>query len=352
MTTKKLTPMQRKALAKASTPAAKNRAGRFAWKAGDAAAKTPTASTARPGKPGAVTTGKAAKNAATKPAARPAATIKSASTASMRRPAKPAVIPAVPVPKRRATKPTTRAKDDVSKLGPLSDAIGKAAERLRSVKPAAAEPAEHDAPRIETRIIVNGIPYPVDASSLERTLGAGRFQRESLVDSWSDAAWVGLLTYLKLPADPLDREVAAQPVKRLVQRLWYEAVKGGVPEERKAVFDARDEEKVEKYKADFAHVEGATAAKSERAKTSFAKARGGDTKYTPTAALKAKGLTLGGQQAPLLAFFKATNWAAASTDEATAGMLKHGLKTGTDPKRISSFYLSKWTTKMGLLTRA
>ena len=209
---------------------------------------------------------------------------------------------------------------------------------------------DSDAPRIECRLLVGDLSLQIDPSSLEHTLGAGRWGHGlGLVDSWPDTAWVGLLAHLKLPADPLDRTVAEQPVKRLVQRLWYEVIAGGVPEERKTVFAERDAERQEEYKEKFTHVEGVVKVRSERAKTSFG--RKGETKYIPTDKLKAKGLVLGGQQAPLLTFFKDAKWAAATSAEATAGMLTHGLKTGTDPKRISGFYLSTWCKK-GLLERS
>ncbi len=210
---------------------------------------------------------------------------------------------------------------------------------------------EPDAPRIEARLVIGELSILVDASSLERTLGAGLWGHgKGLVDAWPDEAWAGLLAYLKLPSFPLDRVIAEQPVKRLVQRLWYEAVKGGVPEERAAVFAARDAEKNGIYQEEFPKAADAVKAKGERAKTSFAKARGGETQYTPTDALKAKGLTLGGQQVPLLEFFKASKFAPATTSEATAGMLAHGLVTSTKPERISAFYLCQWVKK-GLLTR-
>ena len=211
--------------------------------------------------------------------------------------------------------------------------------------------AAPDAPHIEAHLRVGELAVLVDVSSLERTLGAGMWGHgKGLVDAWPDTAWAGLLAHLGLPAFPLDRTVAEQPVKRLVQRLWYEAVKGGVPEERVAVFAARDAEKASKYKEDFPKIEVEVKAKSERAKTSFGRAPGTETRYTPTETLKDKKLVLGGQQTPLLAFFRATKFAAATTAEATAGMLAHGLVTTTKPERISAFYLCQWVKK-GYLTR-
>ena len=225
-----------------------------------------------------------------------------------------------------------------------------------AVAPAASTPrlpVAADAPRIECRLRVGELYLPVDASSLERTLGAGQWGNgRGLMDAWPDTAWAGLLAHLKLPAEPLDRAVADQPVKRLVQRLWYEAVKGGVPEERKAVFEARDAERVEEYKQKFdgaGGVKDKVVAKKERAKTSFG--RSGETHYTPTDALKSKKLVLNGQAGILVKAFRDADFKPMTTQEATDAMVKAGLVTGTDPRRIAAFYLSQFATKKNLLTR-
>ena len=206
-----------------------------------------------------------------------------------------------------------------------------------------------DSPRIECRLRIGDLSLVVDASSLEHTLGAGRWGHGlGLVDTWPDAAWVGLLAHLKLPADPLDRMTAEQPVKRFVQRLWYEAIQGGVPEEHKAVFDTRDAEKSKEYKEDFEQVKGTSEGRKERAKTSFG--RVGETHYTPTDALKAKGLKVGGQAGILLEAFKAGGFKPMTTQEATDAMVKAGLKTTTKPERIAGFYVCQWAKK-GWLVR-
>ena len=214
---------------------------------------------------------------------------------------------------------------------------------------------DEDAPRIECRLLVGDLSLLVDPSSLERTLGAGRWGHGlGLVDSWPDAAWVGLLAYLKLPADPLDRTVAEQPVKRLVQQLWYAAVNPTVLVDRKDAFAARDADRQEEYKEKFTRVEGVAKGRSERAVKSFAKARANTAEaiYTPTAALKAKDLKLSGQQAPILEFFKASKFAAATIAQAVPGVVKAGLKTAKQtPERVVGYYFSEWTKK-GLLTRA
>jgi hypothetical protein len=65
--------------------------------------------------------------------------------------------------------------------------------------------------------------------------------------------------------------VAAAPVKRLVQQLWYEAIKGGVPDAE--VFKKRDVSSAERYKEDFVVVKDGAESRSEKAKTNFAKIR-------------------------------------------------------------------------------
>ena len=244
-----------------------------------------------------------------------------------------------------------KAPNAVKAAGRAKKAVAETVAAAETAPMKFTDAPQPDAPRIECRLIVGDLSLMVDGSNLERTLGAGRWERESLVDSWPDTAWTGLLAYLGLPSFPLDRPTAAAPVKRLVQKLWYEAIKGGVPEERKAEFEARDTAKQTEYKKNIVGYAEAVGEKAERAKTSFAKARGGETSYEPTAALKVKGFKLGGQAGILVDAFRANGFKAMTTQEATDAMLKAGLKTGTDPKRISSFYLSVWASKKGLLTR-
>jgi hypothetical protein len=226
------------------------------------------------------------------------------------------------------------------------------------VHAAVEQKAGHDAPRIDCRLTIGETSYPVDPSSLERTLGAGRWGHGlGLVDSWSDAAWVGLLVRLNLPADPLDRIAAEQPVKRLVQRLWYEAIAPWtlkVDDERTEAdtrMTARDAAAAEKYGNGFSKIKVAATEKSTRARESFGKARGGEVRYIPTPALKDKKLALGGQAGILLDAFRAVEFKPMTTHEATDAMVKAGLKTTTKPERIAAFYLSQWATKKGLLTK-
>ena len=256
-------------------------------------------------------------------------------------------------PKRTQVKPVPFKLGSKAKSGPRPDAVPpKPLPARTEVKVAPIDEAPvntEDSPRIECRLRIGDLSLVVDASSLEHTLGAGRWGHGlGLVDTWPDAAWVGLLAHLKLPADPLDRMTAEQPVKRFVQRLWYEAIQGGVPEERKAVFDTRDAEKSKEYKEDFEQVKGTSEGRKERAKTSFG--RTGETHYAPTDALKAKDLKVGGQAGILLEAFKAGGFKPMTTQEATDAMVKAGLKTTTKPERIAGFYVCQWAKK-GWLVR-
>ena len=231
------------------------------------------------------------------------------------------------------------------------------AEKAEKSKPAS-KPlvTESDAPKIECRLIVDDLSLPVDANyltGLEHTVGGGQWGGghawgPGLIDSWPDAAWVALLVHLGLPADPLDRSVAGPPVKRLVQQLWYDAIKGGVPEERKTAFVERDADSAKEYRGSFEAVKTAVESHKERAVRSFGREKA--TAYTPTDALKSGKPSFGGQQAPLFAFFKAAKFAPATTAQAAEGMVKAGLKTTTKPERIAAFYLCAWVKK-GLLTR-
>ena len=258
--------------------------------------------------------------------------------------------PPKPLPQRGAkkrpieTEPATVPQIEPATKKPTKKELKAANEALQDAAAAA-----KDAPHIEARLHVGELSVLVDASSLEHTLGCGRWGGGlGLLDSWPDTVWAGLLAHLGLPAFPLDRAMAEKPVRRLVQRLWYEAVQGGVPQERVAVWNERDAEAQETYKQEQPKIATATKEKSERARTSFGKSRGGITTYIPTDALKKA--SVGGQAAVLLAAFKAAKWAAMTTQQATEGMLKAGLKTATKPERIAAFYLCQWVKK-SLLTR-
>ena len=219
----------------------------------------------------------------------------------------------------------------------------KCADRA-AAKPTTESGAKTDEPHIECRLLVGDLSLPIDASSLSHTLGVADYgYGKGLVDSWPDTAWAGLLTYLKLPADPLDRSAAESPVKRLVQRLWYEAIQGGVPVEQKAVLEERDAERADAYKAEFTGVKAAVIARKERSAASFG--RSGETTYNPLAALKAEKLKMNGQAGILLEAFRAGNFEPMTTVQAADNMVKAGLKTTTKPERIAAFYLCQFVKK-------
>ena len=290
-------------------------------------------------KPATVKATKPATVKATKPATKPAVK-KAVKKAVMKPTVKKAVMKPASVPEVQPTKTPSKKR--------LADkaAAAKNVAVINDTEPEAVK--EKDAPRIECHLLIGDLAVTVDPSSLERTLGAGRWQNQGLVDAWPDTAWTGLLSYLDLPAFPLDRTAAAKPIKRLVQKLWYEAVNPAVLENRKDIFATRDAEAQSGYKEDFSHVKEAAEGKSERAKTSFGRSH--ETTYTPTAALKDKKFTANGQAAFLLKAFQEVKFGPLTTRTATDGMMKAGLKTTTKPERISAFYLCQFVKK-GLLTR-
>ena len=256
---------------------------------------------------------------------------------------KPAV--AKPVAKKRAVNAAT--PPEIAEIA-YTDEVEESETKV-------AEVPAGDAPRIECRLLVGDLSLLIDATSLEHTLGVGNYgYGRGLVDSWPDDVWASLLAYLRLPAEPLDRDVAAQPVKRLVQRLWYEAIQGGVPDERKAAFAERDAKRAAEYAEKFDHVKETVEGKSDRARVNFAKARVNavETVYTPTAELKDKKLSLSGQQAPILEFFRATKFAPTTTAQAVIGAVAAGLKTTKQtPERVVAFYFADWVKK-GRLVKA
>ena len=275
-----------------------------------------------------------AKKPVVKPVAKPAA--KPAAKPVAKPAAKPVAKPAKRMQVVLPPRPLSQRKGASSR-----PAIKPAIKPITSVEQAA---SEQDAPHIECRLLIGDLSLTIDAASLERTLGTGRWgQGLGLVDSWPDAAWVGLLVYLKLPADPLDRTAAEIPVKRLVQRLWYEAIQGGVPAERKTVFEERDAEYAKTYKEEFTGIKAVAAGRKERGKTSFG--RSGETIYKPTEKLKDKKLTFNGQAGVLLEAFRACGFKPMTTAQATDGMVAAGLKTTTKPERIAAFYLCQFVKK-------
>lgn len=161
-----------------------------------------------------------------------------------------------------------KAADISKKLAKQRKIIAQAEAPSAEVK-SETRPPEKEMPRIECRLVYGDHSVEVDAVRLERTLGICEFAGRGLIDQWPDAVWTALLHHLDLPAFPLDREVAIQPVRRLVQRLWYEAIKGGIPEESRKTFETRDAARSAAYVEDFKRVETTSTERSERAKTNL-----------------------------------------------------------------------------------
>jgi hypothetical protein len=216
-------------------------------------------------------------------------------------------------------------------------------------EPKKPEPTEVESPRIEARLVFGDVSVPVDPSSLEATIGAGKHgYGRGLMDKWPDAAWVTLLSHAGSPADPLDRETARPLMQRLVQRLWWEAVtpwvlktEDGQPTESAVRYAKRDAEAATAYATAYADVKENKSERAERAKSGFGRT-GGVVHYEPTAKAKAKAFAPKGQAGILLAAFKASKWASMTTEEAAKAMVTAGLKTSTKPERIAAFYLCQW----------
>ena len=195
------------------------------------------------------------------------------------------IIPVKAIPAERSKTPEVSKPAKRSKMTPIREArCVKCDKMFKTTNPDAEicgkcdalikADSDPDAPRIECRLLIGDLSLPIDPANLDHTLGTAAAEwayGKGLVDSWPDAAWVALLAYLDLPADPLDRSVAALPVKRLVQKLWYKNIKGYVPDE--VVLRKRDEERSEEYEEKFVTVKESSESRSEKAKTNFAKAR-------------------------------------------------------------------------------
>ena len=160
--------------------------------------------------------------------------------------------------KQISTKKKAPKMDRVSKKRTPASVIAKFGPETER-----AEQSEKSALRIECTLTVGGLTVEIDASSLAKTIGAGDFgYGQGLVDKWSDAVWIGLLKHLGLSTEPFDRAAAAQPVKRLVQKLWYEAVQPWVLE--RPVFARRDEETADAYNEKIVEVKDTKKAAAER----------------------------------------------------------------------------------------
>jgi len=193
-------------------------------------------------------------------------------------------------------------------------------------------------------LVAEGASYPVDCGDLARTIGSGMWAGEGLVDGWADAAWAAVLSHLGLPAASVDRTRAQWVVKRFVQRLWIGAFEPALSDGASARMDARDAEARAKYaaacEAGDAEAGDVVAAVGRRPAYKAAKAQAA---YAPTKALARQKVR--GQARSLLAFFKSTRFAPATTAQAADGMVAAGLKTSTKPARIAAFYLCDWAKK-------
>jgi hypothetical protein len=192
-------------------------------------------------------------------------------------------------------------------------------------------------------LVVEGASYPVDCADLARTIGSGRWVGEGLVDAWADAAWAAILDHLALPFESVDRAAAQWAVKRFVQRLWIDAFEPTLSYSAFARMEARDAEVRAKYLAARTAAPHSADAVAVRGKRPAYKAAKVQAAYAPTKMLAKQKVR--GQAKALLAFFKATRFAPATTLQAADGMVAAGLKTTTKPARIAAFYLCDWAKK-------
>jgi hypothetical protein len=199
-------------------------------------------------------------------------------------------------------------------------------------------------PYIECRLVVGELSAPVDASDLCHTLGSGESgYGKGLVDAYPDAIWVGLLAHLGLPAFPLDRTVAAGPVKRLVQRLWYQAVgtSSGVSQKHAVELSARrpaDTASEERYKQEFPNVVQAMSEKVERGRalaTTLRAARPAAAEQTITVVAKENPYKVGSKAAATFELFakakttsKFLELAAADKSKYEVGYLRYSSRDG------------------------
>ena len=255
------------------------------------------------------------------------AKVKKQSAALVTRPAKtPAMIKKAKPAKKTVDAAETKPAVKRSKKVPATT----------NTEQAAIEQAALDAPRIESRLLIGDLAVLVDAASLDHTLGVGTWGRydsrppglgPGLIDTWPDAVWVALLVHLGLPADPLDRTVASVPVKRLVEQLWYKAVKGSTPEGWQDKASKRDAAAAKEYAEEFVNVKDAVETRSSTARTNFAKAREAGTVRTSTLAgkkIKVLNTKHGAREGSKRAIGLDIILKSKTTDEASAQLAKAG----------------------------
>lgn len=265
----------------------------------------------------------------------------------------PKAAPAIEVkPKGRHAKPVRgeKAVEKVPKTQPappVKEEPAPAPKRKRAVSAEPSTALQGDAPpRIEARLVFKGYSVPVDPADLGRTLGAADYGHgRGLMDQWPDGVWVALLHHLDLPADPLDREAAGDSVRRLVQRVWYEAIQpwrlkdgDGKPTKTAEQFDQRDEAAAARYVEKFQDVKEERAEKVERAKKAFANVARAASVYDGKkikVLKKDHGARPGTKRAVGLDII----YKSKTTDEATAALQKAGCDRSFIKFAVSSGYV-------------
>ena len=222
-------------------------------------------------------------------------------------------------------------------------------------KPAAAEPQAphlyHDSDAGAWYFVLGTLRCPIDGRDLSLTIGAAQHgYGNGLVDRWSDNVWKEILTWMGLPCDPLIRDLAQWPLKRLVQRLWMEQFDARTMELAAEKILARDNETKKAYLASFETAKSGAVEKRDRAVANlgghgFAKK---EYTYVPTDSLKKIKIALKGQQSLVFDFFKKQKWAGATCAEVTAALVAGGFKCNQDPERAIYYYLNEWRKKSWL----
>lgn len=238
---------------------------------------------------------------------------------------------------------------------PATKPVKKSSKQVAATPPApyGTKPhIHHDVNSGSHFFVIGEHKLPIDATDLSRTLGAGQYgYGKGMVDGWSDDIWKAILGQWELPAEPLNREIAQWPVKRFVQRIWFEEFRGRELEMKRVEFDSKDNVSRRKYLSDFASVKDVVESKSERAKTNLAgkgttfKRTLGDRTYTPTAKLKDKKLTFTGQPQLILAFWRKAKYEPANIKTIVDAVVADGLKTNQPAERVVTHYLNIWKSK-------
>lgn len=222
---------------------------------------------------------------------------------------------------------------------------GKKASKAVTQKPH----IERDKKTGEDLFVLGKLRLPIDGRDLARTVGGAQYgYGKGIVDQWSDSIWKTLLESLQLPAEPIVREIAQWPVKRLVQRVWLEHFEPErLADEKGTAYAKRDEERRAEYLAKFEDAKTVSVARAERAVKNLAGkgfAKQNHT-YKPTDELKKQ--KFGGQAALILAFFKKTKFAPATCSTIAEG-INAELETKQPAEKVVAHYMNAWRSK-GLL---